>query len=464
MSLTAKRLSAVLASVALMSGVAGGVAHSSPSEETGTVLLALTLPLSADPSHEVARREEALQRGLAPEQLGFRVAGQHDDPAARPSLADARDFARRDWGKPLSRHPFSVGRAPDVAAQNDVAATVPPEITVRPPEGYDYAELADCTDSLAVFNHYSACQAERIVLSEWRTRNGVPVEQIGSASFASFALGYGSYDTPSSATPRRMQFQISLKQLIASGTLSKAKIGARVSCEGVPSPQQCAVADGSVTRSPSAWGVAPSFYVTVTSSESGSTGQDLVGYGDIKLEWTATGRSVTIVVPTSADLLTRCDSSASLQGTKACIFTQVIPWIYYSRDDPQVAEGAQHVYDAYANPGATYPIVVDKLIPGQVPGGAGGWLHRSTSEEVRNANRAEAIAVCSTFWPGYASEGKDCDEFPFASTWEGASRASGNFSARPVLSSHNQTAGSWLGRFYRYDRVLDWDPFGVGVG
>ncbi|WP_353963271.1 NucA/NucB deoxyribonuclease domain-containing protein [Streptomyces sp. NBC_01549] len=47
---------------------------------------------------------------------------------------------------------------------------------------------------------------------------------------------------------------------------------------------------------------------------------------------------------------------------------------------------------------------------------------------MRAANRNAARDACKSTWPGYSLFGKDCDEYPFSSTAEGASV--GDFSAR----------------------------------
>lgn len=50
-----------------------------------------------------------------------------------------------------------------------------------------------------------------------------------------------------------------------------------------------------------------------------------------------------------------------------------------------------------------------------------------------------------------------CDEYPFASTYEGA--AIGNFSVRYIPASANQAHGHYLASFYAYERILHMVPF-----
>ncbi|MFE3186757.1 NucA/NucB deoxyribonuclease domain-containing protein [Streptomyces violascens] len=85
----------------------------------------------------------------------------------------------------------------------------------------------------------------------------------------------------------------------------------------------------------------------------------------------------------------------------------------------------------------------------------------------RDRNRDTAVAVCRKEWPGYPELGQDCDEFPFASTYEGAARSRpeydgtpyGMFSVRAINSPDNQEAGRRLGTWYGDDRIIDADPF-----
>jgi len=55
----------------------------------------------------------------------------------------------------------------------------------------------------------------------------------------------------------------------------------------------------------------------------------------------------------------------------------------------------------------------------------------------------------------------NCDEYPFASTREGASRAS--FSVKRIDALDNQRAGARLGNFFTSQRVIDGDTFYVNI-
>ncbi|MFD9250224.1 NucA/NucB deoxyribonuclease domain-containing protein [Streptomyces bottropensis] len=59
--------------------------------------------------------------------------------------------------------------------------------------------------------------------------------------------------------------------------------------------------------------------------------------------------------------------------------------------------------------------------------------------------------------------GKSCDEYPFASTWQGAKYSGGPFSRRMVNDKQNKGAGRALKGFYAYSRVLEGDRYLVWI-
>lgn len=58
---------------------------------------------------------------------------------------------------------------------------------------------------------------------------------------------------------------------------------------------------------------------------------------------------------------------------------------------------------------------------------------------------------------------RSCDEFPFASTHQGASLAGTNYSARAILATDNSTSGSWLGWWFERNRILEKQKFTVQI-
>ncbi|MGI5479456.1 NucA/NucB deoxyribonuclease domain-containing protein [Streptomyces lavendofoliae] len=122
---------------------------------------------------------------------------------------------------------------------------------------------------------------------------------------------------------------------------------------------------------------------------------------------------------------------------------------------------ALHIQKAFTSPKATKPPNGDKKVAGQ---SAADPLHRLYLDEKRRKdNRARAVTNCrSHFGANYTDGGKECDEYPFATTYEGCAQSEydprapkKNFSVMPVLAAQNSDAGTLLGQFYKKNRIMD---------
>jgi len=157
----------------------------------------------------------------------------------------------------------------------------------------------------------------------------------------------------------------------------------------------------------------------------------------------------------------RFDSASYEKYKKGSIFTNTRNTLTYDRSNAAVNETAQHIYDAQHHPENTVPAKAGKNVPGAP---SAKPLHRIFYDTtLRRQNRDTARAVCRANWPNYSSQDKDCDEYPFATTKEGAYKAQGNFSARALDKTDNQKAGSQLSAWYNDARILDGDAFYVQV-
>ncbi|GGP65371.1 hypothetical protein GCM10010185_42700 [Saccharothrix coeruleofusca] len=96
-------------------------------------------------------------------------------------------------------------------------------------------------------------------------------------------------------------------------------------------------------------------------------------------------------------------------------------------------------------------------------------LRRPARPPPGGSNRAYAGKVCKDIrGVDYEPAKYNCDEYPFASTREGAytSTSSGTRawrgSAGPIDGDDNKLSGTWMNSdFYKVHRVLDGDPFVV---
>ncbi|WP_425577910.1 NucA/NucB deoxyribonuclease domain-containing protein, partial [Streptomyces glomeratus] len=186
----------------------------------------------------------------------------------------------------------------------------------------------------------------------------------------------------------------------------------------------------------------------------------------------------------------RCDSAnyfrrGSKKLPEACVFNEVTPRLTYRTDAGSDHRSvAFHIYTAQYHPNQTYPLLVppgvpqprDKRIPGRYDPGhpnAPG-LHRITEKlepGQYKANRDHKDGACYGKGPyrdEYADTGLpaderpqppayQCDEYPFASTLEGAGNPYWDFSVKAVPRQENGAAGILLKGYYVDDRILVWD-------
>ncbi|MFC9282808.1 NucA/NucB deoxyribonuclease domain-containing protein [Streptomyces collinus] len=140
----------------------------------------------------------------------------------------------------------------------------------------------------------------------------------------------------------------------------------------------------------------------------------------------------------------RCDNALPGTSKIGCVMPY-IPVMVYAKGGPY-PELAKHIEYAQNT----------KHLPGKY--GTTKYLTRLTDKAKIRQNRSKACPSSRHRPPG-----KQCDEYPFASTWQGASTGSGNFSWRMIDATQNEEGGKALGRFYLYNRVLDKDKFLVWI-
>jgi hypothetical protein len=193
---------------------------------------------------------------------------------------------------------------------------------------------------------------------------------------------------------------------------------------------------------------------------------DQVGVGTLKTSWRFTRPDLKPTGLTTAEAPeVRCDDTFGNRDT-GCVFADVWP--------------------TYGLPSDAYPTVATHVYLSQDSGTVGkDWpLHRIT-DELRNAENRE---VACPDWMVAPAPNLSCDEYPFASTKEGAwmlpqmgrsffypgfydcqmphlpTNGSGTgWSACWVDANENKGAGADLLNFYADYRVVDQDPFFVEI-
>ncbi|GGV06013.1 hypothetical protein GCM10010211_85860 [Streptomyces albospinus] len=172
-------------------------------------------------------------------------------------------------------------------------------------------------------------------------------------------------------------------------------------------------------------------------------------------------------------LAPRWDKAAYVsRGDGAAVFSDTVDLPYSSKTGASEKAVAEHIRDAFTKPGATFPKNAHKNVPGADVKHPLNRLYHDAKR--RAANRSEAIKVCKKQWgPGYPQGGKnECDEYPFAVTYQGSAQAlydstapKDNFSARPLPKADNGAAGTILAGFLTKNRIIDGknDGFTVSI-
>lgn len=144
----------------------------------------------------------------------------------------------------------------------------------------------------------------------------------------------------------------------------------------------------------------------------------------------------------------------------AATFSYVTALPLSARPGAKEQAEAAHIRQAFLVPQDTKPYMSAKKVPGQT---VQDPLHRTVNSARIDKNRAEAVKQCKRYWgANYASGGKECDEYPFASTYEGAAQPQYdpdakkfNFSVKPIARNDNQAGGLILQSFYAKNRIID---------
>lgn len=145
----------------------------------------------------------------------------------------------------------------------------------------------------------------------------------------------------------------------------------------------------------------------------------------------------------------------------AATFSYVPTLTYSAKQGAEERGVAQHIRTAFTVPQDTKPYMSAKKVPGQ---SAKEPLHRLVNKTRKSDNRKAAVKQCKRYWGANYTQGGtlECDEYPFATTYEGAAQADHdseakkfNFSVKPIPAKENGAGGTILLSFYAKNRVID---------
>ncbi|WP_265568693.1 NucA/NucB deoxyribonuclease domain-containing protein [Streptomyces hygroscopicus] len=317
-------------------------------------------------------------------------------------------------------------------------------------------------DQGQVIDHFHFCRwgIDRVVQLEGDGRVA------GTVTFTETEVGLGSVGT------RDIQMDVQLTNVKPTGVFDEAAVLSwDVTAAGSPSAQACRIGGSTHPYSApvAAW---PDIFVgyDLRSPKGSGDGIDDIATCVWNNHYMAIGAEGPTVWSDGPEAGARFDSSTYLARPAAgAIFDRVTPYMTYHLADKLVVGVAFHIYFALNLPQFTFPpqtINRMKRIPGNIRATPPSLIHRlyagydAAAEERSKENRAEKDAACARLT---RPAGTDCDEYPFASSWEGAGLGDGNFSVMYVDSAQNQKAGSRLSEWYGNDRILNRDAFGMNI-
>ncbi|MCA2225626.1 DNRLRE domain-containing protein [Nonomuraea aurantiaca] len=337
-------------------------------------------------------------------------------------------------------------------------------------------------------NRFNWCQTRFVKIRQWVKRGGKKTK-IGEVK------GWLYLRTTAALDDRKFSVFYRLDPTLAWGTLLNPNLQLlpyNTSSSG--NPTTCAGIQYGVSNAPlSSWG-------------HGNGDQDWDGAWEFHSRYLADPRSAIeqcVVSPhlkatapgfnkttkKNVKIYVRCDSSAAITwygGRGGCVVMMGVPIMHLSRNDVNEKgdtwpEQYDHIYDALYRSMGSYPLPGGVNFPGlppntqkRIPGDtAMRSLTRLTNSTAVNEQRTESSRICHTeirkTWPGsikkYGDKALNCDEFPFASTYQGSLRADPayNFSVRLINGRQNQKFGSSLGAWFQNNRILDGDSFMVNM-
>ncbi|MGB3675908.1 MAG: hypothetical protein WA988_15865, partial [Candidatus Nanopelagicales bacterium] len=234
----------------------------------------------------------------------------------------------------------------------------------------------------------------------------------------------------------------------------------------------------SLASPPTGFGIAPSrTYVVVVTWKQQSMSDNAVENRVTNLDFWFANSDPNITQSTTATVVmssARCDSTIkNSQGgwQQGCVFPAYTPGFVLSNSSHPipVPEVAGHIARAQDS---------------GLPGSRTRPLHRQADNTTRDINRQTACPRTGPKADGRRTNGRTCDEYPFASTTEGAASGGPGRSFNPnchvndfpapvtaptgysvcmIDAAQNKRGGTYLGTFYGSQRVINQDAFYVQV-
>jgi hypothetical protein len=311
-----------------------------------------------------------------------------------------------------------------------------------------------------LYNHYQWCGWKRITPVGGPIVNGVERHPTGALPFRMTIIGWGS----KSASELIIRFYADDVVVPSGSTLTPGNTSLFVKprCEfQIDYTGSCSFSSPTPTATilDMQSGMLE-FKVTVNLPANTAANPDARAIFNLVLD---IGAASTSEIGTFSEFITvspaiRCDAAPQDRGgftTPACVFGGVTPQWNLNTNDSAIGQVAQHIQRAQTNPNSTLPPDPSgtKIIPSK--------LQRTTDDFLNKAQRDRATYQCRK-WIVPVPADESCDEYPFASTYEGSfNEPETNYSVAAVSASQNSSEGGSRIGWYKADRILEGDAFDV---
>lgn len=278
---------------------------------------------------------------------------------------------------------------------------------------------------------YKACGVFPNDLTVINPRTGAVV---GRMHFLVVAYAYSKRDLKTWA------YQVELLEVSSSGAARGSSANGKATCAG-----KCKVTESKFPSQPMSASKEPvgQFFLdtTIKTSPKGQKGEGQASavYRFTNPGWAGPSNDLSLPTPP-----VRCDNALPGTSKPGCVMPYIPEMVYAKGGEfPELAKHIEYAQNT-------------KNLPGKH--GTKRYLTRLTNKEKIKENRLTACPSSLERPPG-----KQCDEYPFASTWQGAKTGGGDFSRRMIDGTQNEDGGRALSRFYLYNRIIEKDKFLVWI-
>ncbi|MGJ7907730.1 NucA/NucB deoxyribonuclease domain-containing protein [Actinopolyspora sp. H202] len=350
--------------------------------------------------------------------------------------------------------PVAVAEKPKIRQTAERTSTFQERAEQLLQECKEHPEAAK-SDKGWIKNRFESCHHKRYDLVVTTKK---PVVKMGTLDFDRWVVGIARNGS------RRIDYQSSIENIETTTApgYDSSKWSIELNFSSVTYGSGNLVAPERETRKDllTEWRKNPRWHITYTSPEEGATEPYKTVEAGVFIDMTIDApEAESWQPPENWRSKFRFDSAGKTLGKpKGTVLTEARVEIPFSLSSSKFPESARHYSDAIKKPVTTFPSIVGKNIPGiEEP------LHRTMDKEQKEANNRAAIRTCKDVWGSYDGQLMNCDEYPFASTEEGAANSNGNYSARLIDAADNQAAGRWLNKHYQQNRIIDGDPFYITI-